>query len=1752
MITFMKRRIPTHPQPMTIRRLTVAVTLTSFLVFSPMSRADINLGVTPPPTEKKKGDCDEDEGTTNSFDWYVRVGSAFYPATENLLTNFRFSVARGQNLGANPPTLDDVMKGAYGRGVINRFDVILQMETPEISAANLSPASITYNTGIAVETVKTGDTLRQMVTETTFVNILPQTVGFKVSVYDIAYKSAAKTAGLYTLTAAIDPTYEVIMTTDDGGAYDGTLQMITIDRRGSGSRVKFKRFITNTTTDVVTEETYTGSLTGTNPTIGIKVEEVIATFSNRGAKPFDYTLVKETKRATVNPAANPIYGSLVTISKTLDQYQDFTIASSGGDSKYKRLLKHIDGYGSTEPRETVYTWYNLPSNEHIHGRLKSVVKPDRNWEYYEYTDSPNSSVAQETKYESWLNILYGSAGYLTNSKKTVTSVTGAGAYTRTVTIAGQMVSQEKKTFASISGGKTLKTEKKIGIEWQTETIAYHSQSAANLVAGRPRWTQHQDGTFTTYAYSTVSGNLQVTQDVGAGTSSAVTSGTRTITRFNKFEEKISEEVRDIASGLVLKSWVATTTDTIGRPTTIVYNANLDDYETFDYQCCGLAARRNRDASVDNFTYDAFKRVISRTHRRFAGDTSPVYTGTNFNGLTTTISKGGLLVNSKVFKLNGEIDSFQSPDANGNAITETTTYSYSYPSAGGSIMTVTHPDGGTEITTRFADGRLMSKTGTAVPDRQYEYGTHVLNGGGTFTKVIKLTGAAATAEWEKTYLNTLGRAIRVEYPSDLDQNSELDAFTGSYYSMAAALGNRGKLQTVVNPDGVNISYSYDGEGRLSTMTKSMPDSQSQITNYLNDVINDGTVGVSQRKRISVNNLLVSTELASGDGYAKQVNVLGKTTTKVRSVSNTVGNATMSHTQPDGTGRVDTIVGNLVTKQAWLDTADNELWSTTYTYDALERVISQTDSRTGTTSYMMSSAGTPVEVAIAGAVPAYTESGNLIGQRDSGGRVTIYTYDVMGRQTSVNAPDTTDSTGATLDNITYTSYYPTGQIKASWGGQTNATFHLYDEQGRMTELRTYRNLAHGAEPVVGTTGYDATTWEYDPERGFLSQKRDSANAGANYIYTPAGRLTTRLWARSVGGSRLSSTYSYDAGMLSGIDYSDATPDVTIGYDAFGRRTEVLQADQSKIEYTYDPTTMAVDEETVSYDLDHDGVFEFSRVIDRRALDSAGREKGWELKAGATVENEVDYGYNPITGTMQTVDAGTHGTFSYHYETPTPKLVGSVTSPVHQATNHWKTDRDVLESKQNEFGTVMISQYDYQVNALGQRTGVESSGGAFSGSSTWGWGYNAGGEVVKADSSVSAYDRAYQYDAIGNRKKASNSLTLPVYDNYAVNSRNQYTVIGSISPMYDLDGNATSYPLPASPTSSSGLVWDAENRLIQVTVGSTTKSYSYDAQGRKIFESTTVGSTSFKRSYVYDGWNAVTEYDNALNLSRSHVWGLDLSGTLQGAGGVGGLLAVVHEDEVGDPVFYPTYDGNGNVSEYLNSTGSVVAHFEYDPFGRTNVDTDTAKIFPIRFSTKKIDFETGLLYYGYRHYNPFHGRWLSRDPIKELGGVNLYAVIGNDMINHVDYLGLKDKVKDDAGAECCEKDLKDVELQVDMDPLIGHAQLQLPNEGDIAHGFFPAGGSKGIWPSKGEYIRQPHDYTPGKVRTYKACPESVEKLKKSIEDNKDNDYSLTNIGGENCAGWACNRLEDAGFDAPFGGTLPGAQPKDLAPNSELINPF
>ncbi|MCO5051453.1 MAG: RHS repeat protein [Verrucomicrobiae bacterium] len=144
-----------------------------------------------------------------------------------------------------------------------------------------------------------------------------------------------------------------------------------------------------------------------------------------------------------------------------------------------------------------------------------------------------------------------------------------------------------------------------------------------------------------------------------------------------------------------------------------------------------------------------------------------------------------------------------------------------------------------------------------------------------------------------------------------------------------------------------------------------------------------------------------------------------------------------------------------------------------------------------------------------------------------------------------------------------------------------------------------------------------------------------------------------------------------------------------------------------------------------------------------------------------------------------------------------------------------------------------------------------------------------------------------------------SVPVWQSISVAAPGETTVSGNVfvpkTPeafTYDADGNLTQ-------DGRWDYTWDAENRLVKLESrsgapnGSKRKlEFAYDWRGRRIGKKVTNLDTSTvlsEEKFLYDGWNLIAKLNSSFALVQSYLWGLDLSGSMQGAGGVGGLLAV-----------------------------------------------------------------------------------------------------------------------------------------------------------------------------------------------------------------------------------------------------------------------
>ncbi|MDO5319287.1 MAG: RHS repeat-associated core domain-containing protein, partial [bacterium] len=279
--------------------------------------------------------------------------------------------------------------------------------------------------------------------------------------------------------------------------------------------------------------------------------------------------------------------------------------------------------------------------------------------------------------------------------------------------------------------------------------------------------------------------------------------------------------------------------------------------------------------------------------------------------------------------------------------------------------------------------------------------------------------------------------------------------------------------------------------------------------------------------------------------------------------------------------------------------------------------------------------------------------------------------------------------------------------------------------------------------------------------------------------------------------------------------------------------------------------------------------------------------------------------------------------------------------------------------------------------------------------------------AAAQIGANSYGYAYDSIGNRQWFSaNGVT----NGYAANCLNQYSGVRqpdfNVQHSYDADGNLTR-------DDRFSYAYDAENRLVSAcplsaAEGSLAVENRYDHKHRrvrKIVKSYSGGfwQTTATHSFVWDGNNIVLEriaFADGATRTCEYFWGNDLSGTEQGAGGVGGLLAV----SIDGTFFIPCYDHNGNIVCYVSETGVIAGQYVYDPYGNVIEQYGTMpNQFNFGFSAKYFDRETGMLSYQRRFYRSDLGRWLNRDPIGERDCLNLYVFCRNSIPIFVDYLGL-----------------------------------------------------------------------------------------------------------------------------------------------------
>ena len=216
--------------------------------------------------------------------------------------------------------------------------------------------------------------------------------------------------------------------------------------------------------------------------------------------------------------------------------------------------------------------------------------------------------------------------------------------------------------------------------------------------------------------------------------------------------------------------------------------------------------------------------------------------------------------------------------------------------------------------------------------------------------------------------------------------------------------------------------------------------------------------------------------------------------------------------------------------------------------------------------------------------------------------------------------------------------------------------------------------------------------------------------------------------------------------------------------------------------------------------------------------------------------------------------------------------------------------------------VDSLTYTLDAVGRRTGIARPGGKNDAYS-----YDPTGQVITANYAALAAgtgDETFAYDAAGNRTAATGtgavpavgSGSVPAAQAYVTNPLDQYTSVNGQAQTHDADGNLTVFQLSATqPVILNG--YDSENRMVSTeTVGNTRIDNRYDPLHRRILKRVSTWDSGTSTwvlhkavRFTYDRWNVIEEEEITASATRTvrYTWGTDVSGTMQGAGGVGGLL-------------------------------------------------------------------------------------------------------------------------------------------------------------------------------------------------------------------------------------------------------------------------
>ena len=555
--------------------------------------------------------------------------------------------------------------------------------------------------------------------------------------------------------------------------------------------------------------------------------------------------------------------------------------------------------------------------------------------------------------------------------------------------------------------------------------------------------------------------------------------------------------------------------------------------------------------------------------------------------------------------------------------------------------------------------------------------------------------------------------------------------------------------------------------------------------------------------------------------------------------------------------------------------------------------------------------------------YDAHGNVLQQIDAKGHATAHAYDARDRKTN-----TTDRLGG----VTQFAYDPNGNQVSLTDAENQTTAYEYDTANRKIKV-TYPDHVAGTQP--GDLDYGIVAFSYDAA-GRLKARTDQEGDFVTHVYDLGGRRAAREY-RSLGKT--------------GNDPADDTDTFTFDGDA-DILTAVSQRYSNTLTFAYDDAgRLATESLTID---DHTYTIGRSYDADNRLVQLVYPD-------GSIVTRS----YTPRSQLQQvTYDGNMVASFSYdagRRETTRTFGNGVVTTRTYRPDNLVAT---IVAS-----GVTSLS-YAYDEN--GNKT-AETIGGVMSP-----YGFTA---TFDAEDRLTSWVRddgsktqVWNLSPVGDWDSLLENGTV---ENRTHGSTHELTAIDSLPLAHDAKGNMT------LDRDGKTYQWDSENRMISATVvaGANgvegTHEYRYDALGRRVSKS----RPDVTVVYLRMGRKLVSQFVAGTQTpEQNYVYGAYVDDVLlkHGSGG----SAYYHKNH------------QFSIAALTDATGSVAERYTYDAYGAVAVYdaggspvSGSAYANCLMFTGREFDEETGLHHFRARQYATSVGRFISRDPLGSVDGVNLY---------------------------------------------------------------------------------------------------------------------------------------------------------------------